>query len=125
MRGLIHKGERTKRAFYRIAEVEIKRKSRRGSGQLRYIAELSRAWKPRRNTFAPSQLLSMPRSFNAIVTFIKAAQLTSDMMSKKYQGDWLKGNESTSIEHSSGSLAVKGRRHAKVVSRAFKNHFKI
>lgn len=92
MRGLIHKGERTKRAFYHVAEVKTKRKSRRRGDQLCYTAELSRAWRPGRNTFAPSRLLSMPRSFNAIVTFIKAAQLTSDTDVKEISGRLVKRN---------------------------------
>lgn len=90
MRGLIHKGERTKRAFGHITEVKTKRRSRRRGGRLGYTTELSRAWRPRRNIFAPSQLLSMPRSFNALVTFIKAAQLTSDTDVKEISGRLVK-----------------------------------
>lgn len=45
---------------------------------------------PRKDTLAPSQLLSVPRFLNAIVTFIKATQLTDDMKAKEIPGESVK-----------------------------------
>lgn len=67
----------------------------------------------------PSQSLSVSRSFNAILTltFIKAAQLKGDTDVKEISGRLVKRKWKHRYR-ASGSLAMKGRKQAKVVRKA-------